>query len=180
MLLCLTVWQAPFLTSRAENGLHYSFTSLFVLFCFLFWCFWIMLCMLSNCFMLELPQKERFWTFVGLNDDLEHLLGLFQVAGLLIWSTASRCFWGKELWHARKNIGDAKTVHVCIIVQAFVSICLLSFSDHPKDFGKLKGTENLESFFVTFLQLWKIEMSMYVKGSVLPLLIPGRLVLKYI
>lgn len=130
---------------------------------------------LSNSMTGTFPDFTISWL-----DDLQHLLGLFQVAGLLIRSTASRCCRGKELWHARKNIGDAKTVHVCIIVQAFLSICLLSFSDHPKDFGKLKGSENLESFFVTFLQLWKIEMSMYVKGSVLPLLIPGRLVLKYI
>lgn len=117
--------------------------SISFLFCFLCWCFWNTLCSLGNCFMSESLQKGYCcWALnEKLNEDSMLALVCFWQLGcwcevLSGWQTL---FLGKEMWHAGKIVTDGKTVHVCIIVQAFVSICLLSFSDHPKvrDIGKL-------------------------------------------
>ena len=40
---------------------------------------------------------------------------------------------------------------MCVVVQASVAICLLSFSGHPKDLGKLESLGSLKCFFCYLL-----------------------------
>lgn len=78
-------------------------------------------------------------------------------------------FVGKEMGHTGNGSDDGKTVHICFTVQVFLPICF-SFSDHPKYLGKLESLESVECFFITILQLSKIEVAIGVKGSVLAVL----------
>lgn len=80
-----------------------------------------------------------------------------------------KLFVGKDMGHAGKGNDDGKAMHVCITVQLFLSVCF-SFSDRPKDLVKLESLESVECFFITFLQLSKIEVAVGVKGSVLEVL----------
>lgn len=70
----------------------------------------------------------------------------------------------------REGSDDGKAVHECITVQVFLSICF-SFSDCPKDLGKLESLGSVECFFITFLQLSEIEVAIGVKESVLVVLV---------
>lgn len=80
-----------------------------------------------------------------------------------------KLFVGKEMGNAGKGNDGGKAMHVYITVQLFLSICF-SFSDRPKDLGKLESLESVECFFISFLQLSKIEVAIAVKGSVLSVL----------
>lgn len=57
-----------------------------------------------------------------------------------------KLFVGKEMGHTGKGSDDGKAVHVCFTVQIFPSICF-SFSNCPKDLGKLESLESVECFF---------------------------------
>lgn len=91
---------------------------------------------------------EHMWNWMRTWQCLVWCVSGSWVADVKWWVWLADSFLGKEMWHAGKIVTDGKTVHVCIIVQAFVSICLLPFSDHPKDLGKLESFESLECFFL--------------------------------
>lgn len=81
-----------------------------------------------------------------------------------------KLFVGKEMGHAGKAMMIVKQcMYALITVQVFLSICF-SFSDRPKDLGKLESLESVECFFIPFLQLSKVEVAVGVEGSVLAVL----------